>query len=315
MPDTAQPSDQPAAEDQSNGQPAAAQGQPARPTLASTSESDVSLVEDSLQHGLGVPGAEKGFDAATEKTLLDELKTSGVDVGAYVERLQKQLEVRRRSVTAFELQLTVHQAVDSWRSSTREAAVRIHKMIEETQQSGELLIKHAVYLEGVVTLITKRVQSFEGEIHGQLARLGTEVDTHVGTASGKLATMQAKVEGLNKELAARLDAHVAAATTRSNTLFEKCDSSSKKLGESLAESVRKIEAVQAALRTAQESVHNVETRAANVSRDLVQMDRSMSETLNAFRMPIVIPALVGGLVGAGVGAFIAVLIWRLLAGG
>ena len=41
----------------------------------------------------------------------------------------------------------------------------------------------------------------------------------------------------------------------------------------------------------------------------------MSETLIAFRMPIILPALTGGVVGAGGGAFIAVLIWRLLAGG
>ena len=57
-------------------------------------------------------------------------------------------------------------------------------------------------------------------------------------------------------------------------------------------------------------MHDLETRSANVSRDLTQMDRSMSETLNAFRMPIVLPALGG----AGVGAFVAILLWRLLAG-
>jgi len=228
---------------------------------------------------------------------------------------RSQLEVRRRSITAFELQLTVHQAVDGWRSSTREAAVRIHKMIDDTQQSGDLLLKHAVYLEGLVALVTKRVQTFERELHAQLGRLGTEVDTAVDSAAGKLSGVQAKIDGLDKALSARLDAHVEAATTRSNTLFDQCDASSKKLAESLDDSVRKIEGVQGALRTAQESVHNVETRAANVSRDLVQMDRSMSETLNAFRMPIVLPALAGGLVGAGGGAFIAVLIWRLLAGG
>ena len=303
------------AEHKPNGQPAAEPDKSGQPTLAADSESRVSLVEDSLQHGTGARSRDQGFDAATEKMMLDELKASGVDVAAYVEQLQKQLEVRRRSVTAFELQLTVHQAVDSWRSSTREAAVRIHKMIDDTQQSGDLLLKHAVYLEGVIALIMKRVQSFEAEIHSQLARLGTGVDTSVSTASGKLAAVQAKIDGLDSGLSARLDAHVDAATMRSKTLFDKCDASSKKFSDSLDESVKKIEAVQGALRTAQESVHNVETRSANVSRDLVQMDRSMSETLNAFRMPIVIPALAGGLLGAAGGAFVAILLWQLLAGG
>ena len=303
------------AEHKPNGQPAAEQGKSGHPTLASESESGVSLVEDSLQHGMGARSRDQGFDAATEKMLLDELKASGVDVGAYVEQIQKQLEVRRRSITAFELQLTVHQAVDSWRGSTREAAVRIHKMIDDTQQSGELLLKHAVYLEGVITLIMKRVQSFEAEMHSQLGRLGTEVDTSVSTANGKLGGVQAKIDGLDSALSARLDAHVEAATLRSKSVFDTCDASSKKFSDSLDESVKKIEAVQGALRTAQESVHNVETRSANVSRDLVQMDRSMAETLNAFRMPIVIPALAGGLLGAAGGAFVAILLWQLLAGG
>lgn len=161
------------------------------------------------------------------------------------------------------------------------------------------------------------------------------------SATGKLSALQAKIDAVDGSLAAKLDAHVDAASTRATALFAKCEASSEqliasvdgaaakvekllqerceatstRLGESLDASVRKIEAVQSALRAAEESVHTVETRAANVSRDLVQMERSMSDTLNAFRMPIILPALVGGLVGAGGGAFIALVLWRLLAGG
>lgn len=324
-----------------NGQPPAEDGKPSKPTLAPQSESAISFVEDSLQAGLGAQVREKGFDAASEKLLLEELKASGVDVGAYVKQLQAHLEARRRSITAFELQLTIHQAVDGWRSSTREAAVKIHKMIEDTQQSGDLLLRQAIYLEGVVKLVEARAQTFEQEVIAHLGRLGTEVGLSVESATGKLSALQAKIDAVDGSLAAKLDAHVDAASTRATALFAKCEASSEqliasadgaaakvekllqerceatstKLGESLDGSVRKIEAVQSALRAAEESVHTVETRAANVSRDLVQMDRSMSDTLNAFRMPIILPALVGGLVGSGGGALIAIVLWRLLAGG
>lgn len=193
--------------------------------------------------------------------------------------------------------------MDSWRSSTREAAVKIHKMIEDTQQSGSLLLRHTVYIEGVVTLVEKRAQTFEKEVIAHLGRLGTEVGISVESATGKLSALQliASVDG--------------AAAKVEKLLQERCEATSTRLGESLDASVRKIEAVQSALRAAEESVHTVETRAANVSRDLVQMERSMSDTLNAFRMPIILPTLVGGLVGAGGGAFIALVLWRLLAGG
>ena len=171
-----------------------------------------------------------------------------------------------------------------------------------------MLIRHAIYFESIISLLHQRIKGFEAELQSQLGGLATEVETAEQAMSGKLDAVKAKVDNIDQSVAARLDAHVEAATTRSQTIYDgKCDSAATGLEKTISESVAKIEA-------ARTSMHDLETRSANVSRDLTQMDRSMSETLNAFRMPIVLPALGGGLVGAGVGAFVAILLWRLLAG-
>ena len=253
------------------------------------------------------------MDPNLEAQLLEEMAQAGVDVSDYKKRLAHEFLQNRRRATAFDLQISFHRAIDDWRSLTRSAAVEIHKTIESNQVHAETVLKTVLYIETLVSILQGKLAGFEAIVQAQHERFDLALDEKVASANRKLADVVVKVQELDIAVGARIDAHFTGVKTRTEDLSDKCDSAVTKLTAGLESGQALVVSLQGSLHAAEKRIHDVESRASNISRDLTAMDRSMDEFLKSFKAPIVIPALLGGLMGASVGTVVTLLLWQLLA--